>query len=248
MPTLTLNVTPATPAVSFVVSITDADGAAVNPSTAYGAYEAAFSHDKATPVTDGTDTLLVTGTATSTTVTFAFSEAETALLAAREPQYLTVTSAASGGGLGPSETYEVAYADLPAEAGATAQTASVAWTLDASSAVASTVFAGPAGSDAAVTAASVRALGFFDTTNDGSGSGLDADTVDGVEAAAFATKAANLSDLASAATARTNLSAVGSVTAGITGADAVTNVVSLTQAEYDAIASPDAATLYVITA
>lgn len=34
---------------------------------------------------------------------------------------------------------------------------------------------------------------------------------------------------------------------GITGADAVTNVVSLTSAEYGAIGSPDSATLYIIT-
>lgn len=34
---------------------------------------------------------------------------------------------------------------------------------------------------------------------------------------------------------------------GVTGADAVTNVMSLTQAEYDAI-TPNASTLYVITA
>jgi hypothetical protein len=36
-------------------------------------------------------------------------------------------------------------------------------------------------------------------------------------------------------------------TTGITGADAITNIVSMTQAEYDAIGTPDAATLYVIT-
>jgi hypothetical protein len=35
--------------------------------------------------------------------------------------------------------------------------------------------------------------------------------------------------------------------AGVTGADAITNIMSLTQAEYDAIVSPDAATLYVVT-
>lgn len=35
-------------------------------------------------------------------------------------------------------------------------------------------------------------------------------------------------------------------TAGITGADRVANIVSLTQAEYDALATKDAATLYVI--
>jgi len=33
---------------------------------------------------------------------------------------------------------------------------------------------------------------------------------------------------------------------GITGADAVTNIISLTQAEYNAIGTPDAATLYVV--
>jgi hypothetical protein len=38
-----------------------------------------------------------------------------------------------------------------------------------------------------------------------------------------------------------------SSTTGITGADAVTNIVSLTQAEYNAIGSPDAATLFLIT-
>jgi hypothetical protein len=41
--------------------------------------------------------------------------------------------------------------------------------------------------------------------------------------------------------------AIASNTAGITGADAITNIVSLTQAEYNAIASPNATTLYVIT-
>ena len=34
---------------------------------------------------------------------------------------------------------------------------------------------------------------------------------------------------------------------GITGADAITNIVSLTQAEYDDIATPDASTLFVVT-
>jgi hypothetical protein len=40
---------------------------------------------------------------------------------------------------------------------------------------------------------------------------------------------------------------VRSITTGITGADAITNIVSLTQAEYDAIAVKDAATFYIIT-
>jgi hypothetical protein len=34
---------------------------------------------------------------------------------------------------------------------------------------------------------------------------------------------------------------------GITGADAITNAVSLTTAEYNAIATPNASTLYIIT-
>ena len=34
---------------------------------------------------------------------------------------------------------------------------------------------------------------------------------------------------------------------GVTGADVITNIMSLTQAEYDAIATPDASTLYIIT-
>ena len=42
------------------------------------------------------------------------------------------------------------------------------------------------------------------------------------------------------------LTAIISDITGITGADAVTNIVSLTQAEYDAILSPNATTLYVI--
>ena len=37
-------------------------------------------------------------------------------------------------------------------------------------------------------------------------------------------------------------------TTGVTGADQITNMMSLTQAEYDAIPSPDANTFYVITA
>lgn len=44
-----------------------------------------------------------------------------------------------------------------------------------------------AGATADQTAADIRGLGFFDTSNDGSGSGLDADTVDGNHASAFST-------------------------------------------------------------
>lgn len=44
-----------------------------------------------------------------------------------------------------------------------------------------------------------------------------------------------------------NTNVVKSDTTGITGADQILNIVSLTQAEYNAIASPSATTLYVIT-
>jgi len=43
------------------------------------------------------------------------------------------------------------------------------------------------GATADQTAADIRGLGFFDTTNDGSGSGLDADLLDGNDSTAFAT-------------------------------------------------------------
>jgi hypothetical protein len=43
------------------------------------------------------------------------------------------------------------------------------------------------------------------------------------------------------------LSSPASDPTGVTGADVVTNIISLTQAEYDAIVSPSATTLYVIT-
>lgn len=63
------------------------------------------------------------------------------------------------------------------------------------------------------------------------------DTLDAID-----TKLDGIEDGATA-----NPNAVASDPSGITGADAVANIVSLTQAEYDAIGSPDAATVYVIT-
>lgn len=57
----------------------------------------------------------------------------------------------------------------------------------------------------------------------------------GIAAANTATQPADIANM------------VESDTTGVTGADAITNIMSLTQAEYDAIVSPDAATLYVIT-
>jgi hypothetical protein len=58
--------------------------------------------------------------------------------------------------------------------------------------------------------------------------------------------ATDATDYATAAQGALADSAIQSDTTGITGADAITNIVSLTQAEYDAIGMPDAATLYVI--
>ena len=64
-------------------------------------------------------------------------------------------------------------------------------------------------------------------------------------AAGTATNKVTLLDVANLATPA-NIGAVASDPTGITGADAISNAVSLTQAEYDAI-TPDASTLYVIT-
>lgn len=60
----------------------------------------------------------------------------------------------------------------------------------------------------------------------------------------------NLDDLDDLPTALTNLgleNAVESDPTGVTGADQIVNMMSLTQAEYDDIATPDASTLYIIT-
>jgi hypothetical protein len=64
-----------------------------------------------------------------------------------------------------------------------------------------------------------------------------------VEAGAFGTAAASFCEGNDARL----LNNVKSITTGISGADAVTNIVSLTTAEYNAIGSPDAATLFLIT-
>jgi len=64
-------------------------------------------------------------------------------------------------------------------------------------------------------------------------------------AAGNATNKVTLQSVANLATPA-GIGAVASDPTGITGADAISNAVSLTQAEYDAI-TPDASTLYVIT-
>lgn len=44
-----------------------------------------------------------------------------------------------------------------------------------------------------------------------------------------------------------DVGAVASDPTGVAGADSINNMMSLTQAEYDAISTPDASTLYIIT-
>ena len=56
----------------------------------------------------------------------------------------------------------------------------------------------------------------------------------------------DLMDSANAAAIRTSIAAVGSVTAGIDGATAITNIVAISQADYDDIVSPDPATTFLI--
>ena len=62
-----------------------------------------------------------------------------------------------------------------------------------------------------------------------------------------ATAGTGVPEALTAAQARSVMSVPASDPTGITGADAITNIVSLTQAEYTAIVSPSATTLYVIT-
>jgi hypothetical protein len=62
----------------------------------------------------------------------------------------------------------------------------------------------------------------------------------------LAVKANNLSDLTNAATARSNLSAVGTVTTGITGAFVITNIIGISQENYDNLLVKDLNTQYNI--
>ena len=65
-------------------------------------------------------------------------------------------------------------------------------------------------------------------------------------AAGSATNKVTLLDVANLATPA-NIGAVASDPTGITGADAISNAVSLTQAEYDALGSTSNTTLYLVT-
>ena len=71
--------------------------------------------------------------------------------------------------------------------------------------------------------------------------------LDGKAAVSHTHGAAGITDFGAAADARIAASdKVSSNATGIAGADQITNIVSLTQAEYDAIGTKNAATLYVI--
>jgi len=65
-------------------------------------------------------------------------------------------------------------------------------------------------------------------------------------ASGFLHKANNLSDVSDVDVARGNLQALKTDPTGITGASALGNIVSISQANYDLIATPDPTTLYVI--
>jgi hypothetical protein len=71
-----------------------------------------------------------------------------------------------------------------------------------------------------------------------------------VNSSPAATDVAAVSNAASTATNKVTLQSIArlfSDPTGITGADAITNAVSLTQAEYDALGSTSNTTLYIVT-
>jgi hypothetical protein len=82
----------------------------------------------------------------------------------------------------------------------------------------------------------------------GNSAGLDVGTTAGTVAAGDHNHAGVYQPAGSYLVAADIALMVESDVTGITGADAITNVISLTQAEYDAIGTPDASTLYIITA
>ena len=297
--TITLQATAETPALTLTLTMQDADGAALNPQTAYAGYELTAEADgPAVP----TPVATVAGTPTATEVTFSLSAEQTAALVttAQAAARLVVAADASDGRLGPRAIYRVRVAYGAAEAGATAQEQVVAWTVT-NDAVAITLFTGPAGSsgsggdewgdpvDANVIpdASGTRSLGspsarfgfaYVDNADvlgsiaitgfvDGRDVSIDGAKLDTVEfnakddqtgaeiktlyeaepdTNAFTdSEQTKLSGIEASATA--NPTAPDSDPTGVTGADAVTNIISLTQAEYDAIGTPGPSTLYIIT-
>lgn len=114
------------------------------------------------------------------------------------------------------------------------------------------------GSPEDLTAAQVRALlnvadgaeaNAVDSVNGATGVVvLDADDIDDAATTNKFATAAELSKLGAVeAGATANPTAPDSDPSGVTGADAITNIMSLTQAEYDAIGTPNASTFYIIT-
>ncbi len=86
------------------------------------------------------------------------------------------------------------------------------------------------------TAADIRALGFFDTSNDGTGSGLDADTVDGNEATALLARAnhtgtqtaSTISDFDTEVSNNSSVAANTAKTSNVTHTGEVTGATALT--------------------
>lgn len=95
----------------------------------------------------------------------------------------------SGDVVGPASSTDNAIARFDSTTGKLLQNSSA--TIDDSGNLAANNFSGSSSgtNTGDETAVSIRALGFFDATNDGDGSGLDADLLDGNHASAFATAA-----------------------------------------------------------
>ena len=133
------------------------------------------------------------------------------------------------------------------------QSASVAMSGDVTIDNTGTTTVGTINSVAVATVTSGAALG--STANqDSTATILSGDLTGTVNSVAVATVTSGAALGATATQPNDNVSTltndayyVPSNTTGVTGADIITNMISLTQLEYDAITTPDASTLYIIT-
>ena len=94
-----------------------------------------------------------------------------------------------------------------------------------------------------ITLTSTTASGFLETDFDQLSL-----LIDGEDTGAITANTAKISYSTAASDAvALNTAKPSSIVSGVSGADAITNIISLTTAEYGAIGSPDSATLYIIT-
>jgi hypothetical protein len=104
-----------------------------------------------------------------------------------------------------------------------------------------------AGTTISLNSAVTTSLGLADSALQSVSGTTDEVVVTGGDTISLATAVTDSLALADTATQPADIAnMVESDTTGVTGADAVTNIMSLTQAEYDAI-TPDASTFYIIT-